>query len=99
MSIGMCFNDDVPWLGQFYNEYSKKHKDNISNSIIEIFDWCDELGVVMSFGCSKQHDEYFINLHKDKWFKTVYVSREILNQGAVPIYELVLDAVKELNEV
>ena len=92
MSIGMCFNDDVPWGVNL-------KKNNISNSIIDIFDWCYELGVIMSFGFSKQFDEYFILLNKDKRFKTVYIRREVLNQGINHVYDLVLNALKEIDIV
>ena len=72
---------------------------NRTAAILEVFNWCDELGVFMTFGFSKQFDEYFINLNKDKWFKTVYISREVLTHGPTQIYDLVLNAVKELNMV
>ena len=73
---------------------------NHTTSIIDIFNWCDELGVYMTFGYSKPFDEYFINLNIDKWFKTVYISRELLTNSRVPyIHDLILNAVKELKTV
>jgi len=81
-------------------EFNVQDMFNRTAAILEIFDWCDELGVVMTFGFSKQFDEYFINLNIDKWFKTVYISREVLTHGRTPyIHDLILNAVKELKLV
>ena len=78
-------------------EFNVQDMFNRTAAILEIFDWCDELGVVMTFGFSKQFDEYFFNLNIDKWYKTVYISRDVLTQGRTPyIHDLILNAVKEL---
>ena len=67
------------------------------NSIIDIFNWCDELGVVMTLGFSAPYGEYFINLNKGDMYTSVFISSEVIKQRPSHIYDLVLNAVKSID--
>jgi len=70
-----------------------KHVD----SIIDLFNWCDELGVCMTLGFSVPYGEYFINLNKGDMYTSVFISPEVMTQRPSHIYDLVLNAVKSLD--
>ena len=91
MSITKCISS------RLVEESDFNYINHVMTSLIDIFEWCDELDVVMTLGINRRSREYFINLNKDKYFKSVYISRNILTQNSSYVYDLVLNAVKELN--